>query len=356
MGKWHLGGGNFLPENFGFDVNIGGCEWGHPSYGYFSPYHIPTLEDGPEGEYLTDRLTDEAIELIRKAPDDKPFFLNFCHYAVHNPIQAKPEDILKFQEKASRMRLDRTEALIEGEHFHTINKKDQCVKRRIVQSDPNYAAMIWNLDWNIGRLRNALEQEGHGRDTIVIFTSDNGGLSTSEGSPTCNFPAAEGKGWMYEGGTLVPAWVWWPGHVAAGSSCAVPITTPDFYPTLLDVAGMAPEEGQACDGVSILPLLQGKEIPERPVFWHYPHYGNQGGTPGGSVRLGKYKLIEFYEDGKTVLFNLEQDISESRDVSEEEPEIASRLKKMLHDWRQNTGAVMPQRNADYEKEWNSVEA
>ena len=113
--------------------------------------------DGPEGEYLTDRLTDEAIELIRKAPDDKPFFLNFCHYAVHNPIQAKPEDILKFQEKASRIRLDRTEALIEGEHFHTINKKDQCVKRRIVQSDPNYAAMIWNLDWNIGRLRNALE-------------------------------------------------------------------------------------------------------------------------------------------------------------------------------------------------------
>ena len=276
VGKWHLGGGNYLPENFGFDLNIGGCEWGHPSYGYFSPYHIPTLEDGPEGEYLTDRLTDEAIELIRKAPDDKPFFLNFCHYAVHNPIQAKPEDILKFQEKASRMRLDRTEALIEGEHFHTINKKDQCVKRRIVQSDPNYAAMIWNLDWNIGRLRNALEQEGHGRDTIVIFTSDNGGLSTSEGSPTCNFPAAEGKGWMYEGGTLVPAWVWWPGHVAAGSSCAVPITTPDFYPTLLDVAGLAPEEGQVCDGVSILPLLQGKEIPERPVFWHYPHYGNQG--------------------------------------------------------------------------------
>ena len=356
VGKWHLGGGNYLPENFGFDLNIGGCEWGHPSYGYFSPYHIPTLEDGPEGEYLTDRLTDEAIELIRKAPDDKPFFLNFCHYAVHNPIQAKPEDILKFQEKASRMRLDRTEALIEGEHFHTINKKDQCVKRRIVQSDPNYAAMIWNLDWNIGRLRNALEQEGHGRDTIVIFTSDNGGLSTSEGSPTCNFPAAEGKGWMYEGGTLVPAWVWWPGHVAAGRSCAVPINTPDFYPTLLDVAGLAPEEGQVCDGISILPLLQGKEIPERPVFWHYPHYGNQGGTPGGSVRLGKYKLIEFYEDGKTVLFNLEQDISESRDVSEEEPEIASRLKKMLHDWRQSTGAVMPQRNADYEKEWNPVEA
>ena len=160
---------------------------------------------------------------------------------------------------------------------------------------------------------------------------------------------------MYEGGTLVPAWVWWPGHVAAGSSCAVPITTPDFYPTLLDVAGLAPEEGQVCDGVSILPLLQGKEIPERPVFWHYPHYGNQGGTPGGSVRLGKYKLIEFYEDGKTVLFNLEQDISESRDVSEEEPEIASRLKKMLHDWRESTGAVMPQRNADYGKEWNSVE-
>lgn len=218
------------------------------------------------------------------------FFLNFCHYAVHNPIQAKPEDILKFQEKASRMRLDRTEALIEGEHFHTINKKDQCVKRRIVQSDPNYAAMIWNLDWNIGRLRNALEQEGHGRDTIVIFTSDNGGLSTSEGSPTCNFPAAEGKGWMYEGGTLVPAWVWWPGHVAAGSSCAVPITTPDFYPTLLDVAGLAPEEGQVCDGVSILPLLQGKEIPERPVFWHYPHYGNQGGNSGRKRTAGKIQI------------------------------------------------------------------
>ena len=208
VGKWHLGGGNFLPENFGFDVNIGGCEWGHPSYGYFSPYHIPTLEDGPEGEYLTDRLTDEAIELIRKAPDDKPFFLNFCHYAVHNPIQAKPEDILKFQEKASRMRLDRTEALIEGEHFHTINKKDQCVKRRIVQSDPNYAAMIWNLDWNIGRLRNALEQEGHGRDTIVIFTSDNGGCLHGFGGPDMLRREARAP---YRSPRLIfilPCWTW----------------------------------------------------------------------------------------------------------------------------------------------------
>ena len=347
VGKWHLGTEPFYPENQGFDVNIGGGHQGHPWQGYFSPWNLHNLEDGPEGEYLTDRLTDEAIQLIR-AHTGGPFFLNLWHYAVHNPIQAKPEDILRFTEKSKRMGLDQINPFVEGEFFPTEHKRHLRVQRRVIQSDPGYAAMIYNLDWNTGRLIQALEEENLLEDTLIVFTSDNGGLATSEGSPTSNLPLAEGKGWMYEGGNRVPLFFVWPGVIPSEASCSTPFSSPDLYPTLLDLAGLPLRPVQHCDGFSFASLLrQEGEIKEHPVFWHYPHYGNQGGTPACAIRLGVYKLIEFFEDGRLELYHLGEDIGERRDISAQQPEIVQNLHSLLVDWRSGTGGILPLPNPDW---------
>ncbi len=346
VGKWHLGGREYYPEHFGFDRNIGGCSWGHPNQGYFAPYGIETLPEGPEGEYLTDRLTDEAVRLLdehREEGGEKPFFLNLCYYAVHTPIQAKEEDIARFEEKARRLGLDRQQALEEGEEFRTVDKAGKRVVRRKVQSDPVYAAMIWNLDQNVGRLLEALERNGQAQDTVVVFTSDNGGLATAEGSPTCNAPAAEGKGWMYEGGTRVPLLVRYPAMIKPGSRCETSVTTPDFYPTFLELAGSAPKKGCGVDGRSMVPLFRQEAVEERPIFWHYPHYGNQGGQPGASVLLGKWKLIEFYEDGCEELYDLERDLPERENLIEKYPETAEKLRGLLHQWQKEAGALFPEK-------------
>ncbi|PXX53575.1 arylsulfatase A-like enzyme [Hungatella effluvii] len=350
VGKWHLGGREYYPDHFGFDVNIGGCSWGHPHEGYFSPYGIETLPEGPEGEYLTDRITDEAVRLLkeRKAGGSrKPFYMNLCHYAVHTPIQVKDEDRERFEKKAREQGLDQETALVEGELHHTEDKKGRRVVRRVIQSDPSYAGMIWNLDQNIGRLLDALSECGEEENTVVVFTSDNGGLATSEGSPTCNLPASEGKGWVYEGGTRVPLIVKYPGHVAPGSRCDVPVTTPDFYPTFLELSGVPQKAGIPIDGRSIVPLLAGNHMPERPVFWHYPHYGNQGGTPAASVVLGDYKYIEFFEDGRGELYDLKADFSETNNICENMPEMAARLRMLLHGWQREVCARFPEVNEAY---------
>ncbi|MHC4561547.1 MAG: sulfatase [Planctomycetota bacterium] len=349
VGKWHLGPREYWPENHGFDVNIAGCECGMPEQGYFSPWGFPTLEDGPEGEYLTDRLTDEVIRLLRDNGDD-PFFLYFPTYLVHTYIQAKEDDIAHFEAKAERMGLDKVVALVEGENFPCEHKRDQHIVRRVVQSDATYAAMIKCLDDNIGRLMAALEELGKADDTLIVFTSDNGGLATAEGSPTCNAPLAEGKGWMYEGGTREPLLVRWPGKIEAGSTCDTPVTSPDFFPTLLEAAGLDPMPEQHCDGESILPLLTGQggqELADRAIYWHYPHYGNQGGTPGSSVREGDWKLIEFFEDGRLELYNLRDDIAEDNDVAGQFPDITQRLGDKLAAWRESVEAQIPQPNPDW---------
>ncbi len=346
VGKWHLGGEEFYPDKFGFEKNIGGCSWGHPHCGYFSPYNIETLENGPDGEYLTDRITDEAINLI-ESDEERPFFMSLCHYAVHTPIQAKPEDIARFEKKAHDLGLDKEEAIIKGEHINR-GRYEKYVERRVIQSDPAYAAMLWNLDQNIGRLVDALEKSGKADNTVIFFTSDNGGLSTSEGSPTCNLPASEGKGWMYEGGVRVPMFVVYPNHIKEFTRCDVPVTTPDFYPTILELAGLDAEPEAHCDGVSIAPLLYGKSMPERPIFWHYPHYGNQGGTPGSSVVLGKYKLIEFFERPESPeLYDLETDFSEKYNIADKMPEKVSEMLDMLHKWQDDVCAKFPEKNPDY---------
>lgn len=344
VGKWHLGGGDFSPQYQGFDVNIGGGSQGHPWRGYFSPWELPNLPDGSQGEYLTDRLTEEAIRLIHSQRTG-PFFLNLWHYAVHTPIQAKTEDVDRFTLKARQMGLDRVDPFEVGEYFPTEHKRHLRVTRRTVQSDPVYAAMIYNLDWNIGRLLQALKESGQAQDTVIAFTSDNGGLATSEGSPTCNAPLAEGKGWMYEGGNRVPLFFVWPGVIPAGVTTSVPFSSPDLYPTLLELAGLPLQTEQHCDGLSFTPLLQGGAAPEeRPIFWHYPHYGNQGGTPACAVRLGEFKLIEFFEDCHLELYDLSRDIREQENIAAQQPAKTRELHELLVAWRTRIKGKLPQPN------------
>ena len=345
VGKWHLGDEEHYPEKYGYEKNIGGCSWGHPHQGYFSPYGIHTLPEGPEGEYLTDRITDEAIRLIESG-EERPFFLSLCHYTVHTPIQAKQKDIDRFLEKAKAIE-EKEQVLVTGEPIPS--HLDQRVIRRMVQSNATYAAMIWNLDENIGRLMDALERSGKADNTIVVFTSDNGGLATAEGSPTCNLPAREGKGWMYEGGTRVPLFVWYPRLVKPNTCCRTAVTTSDFYPTFMDLIGAAERTPEDVEGVSLLPLLQGEPIEERAMYWHYPHYGNQGGTPGASVVLGRWKLIEFFEDHRCELYDLETDLSEQNDVAARHPEKVEKLRSMLHAWQDSAGALFPAVNEDWDE-------
>lgn len=348
VGKWHIGSSDYYPENHGFDVNIGGCHWGCPKNGYFSPYNIENLTDGPEGEYLTDRLTNDAISLIKDRDQDKPFFMNLSHYTVHTPLEAKEEDIKYYKNKAQKLGLDQLDPFIEGE-FHPCDHKSHIrVKRRIIQSDPTYAAMVGNLDENIGKVLTCLDQEGLMDNTLIVFTSDNGGLATSEGSPTCNKPLNEGKGWMYEGGVREPLIVHWPNQVNKGLVCHEPVTSPDFYPTLLEAAGLDLIPEQHVDGVSLIPLLkEDKDFERGPIFWHYPHYGNQGGSPGSSVRNGRYKLIEFFEDQRLELYDLQDDLSELQDISATHTDVTTSMHKSLMDWRLSVEALIPKPNPDY---------
>jgi arylsulfatase A-like enzyme len=348
VGKWHLGGQDYWPDRHGFEVNVAGCDWGMPKKGYFAPWGIPTLADGEDGQYLTDRLADEAIALIRRRDPARPFFLNLWTYAVHIPIQAKRPHIEKYAAKAAAAGLDKVAAFAEGEFFPCDHKRDRRIVRRLVQSDPAYAAMVEILDENVGRILAALEAEGIAESTAVFFTSDNGGLATAESSPTSNAPLAEGKGWMYEGGTREPLIVRWPGVVRAGSACGECVTSPDFYPTILAMAGLEPLAEQHADGVSFLPLLRGSAALDREaIYWHYPHYSNQGGTPGSSIRMGEWKLIEFFEDGKLELYNLRDDLSEDRDLAVADAGRARRMQKLLADWRQKVAAAIPRPNPDY---------
>jgi arylsulfatase A-like enzyme len=338
VGKWHLGPRRCWPDQHGFDVNIGGCDWGMPK-SYFSPYACPTLEDGPDGEYLTDRLTDEAISLIESA-DERPFFLNLWHYAVHIPIDAPPELVGKYRRKAADLGLDGIDPFDVGEPFGVWHQRATRITRRTMQSDPDYAAMIENLDANVGRLLDALERVGKASNTIVIFTSDNGGLSTAEGSPTTNAPLSEGKGWVDEGGVREPFIVRWPGVVDPGTEIHEPITSPDLYPTLLRIAGLTPMPEQHVDGVDVSPLLRGEPMRRGPIYFHYPHYSNQGGRPASAVRNGRWKLVLDWETGGSRLFDLESDISEERDLAATEPDVAGGLEGDLRQWVEESPAAL----------------
>jgi arylsulfatase A-like enzyme len=339
VGKWHLGPRRCWPDQHGFDVNVAGCDWGHPK-SYFSPYACPTLEDGPDGEYLTDRLTDESIALIEGA-DDRPFFLNLWHYAVHIPIDSPAELVEKYEHKARATGLDTIDPFEIGEPFGVWHQRSARITRRTIQSDPSYAAMVESLDTNIGRLLAALENLGRADNTLVLFTSDNGGLSTAEGSPTCNAPLSEGKGWLSDGGIREPLIARWPGVIAPGSRVDEPVTSPDFYPTLLAAAGLAPRPEQHVDGRDFGPALRGEDFGRGPIYFHYPHYSNQGGRPSSAIRDGRWKLIHHWETNRSELFDLDTDLGEAADLAAERPKIVAMLQADLLSWVEDGSAVVP---------------
>ena len=339
IGKWHMGGKPFYPQHQGFDINVAGNRTGSPAGGYFSPYKNPQLPDGPKGEYLTDRLTDEALKFL-DAARDKPFLLYLSHYAVHTPIQAKKDLVQQYKAKAGRLPPPK------GPRYLPEGK----TQARQVQDHPVYAAMVRSMDESVGRVMKKLEDLGIAGRTAVFFMSDNGGLSTSEGHPTSNVPLRAGKGWLYEGGIREPMIIKWPGVAKPGATCSVPVTSTDFYPTMLEMAGLALRPEQHRDGVSLAPLLKGRGVlPRKAIYWHYPHYSPQGGSPSGAVREGDYKLIESFEDSRLELYNLAKDIGEKHDLAAELPDLAARLRKMLHDWRGAVDARMPRPNPDFKE-------
>lgn len=333
-GKWHLGPDSIhWPENQGFDVNKGGWRAGSPSAhgggGYFSPYNNPRLSDGPEGEYLPFRLADEAEQFIEDHRDE-PFFAYLSFYEVHNPRQAPDSLVEKYRQKRERLGLDDA---TEFEEIEQVWETDEPRRVRVVQGHPVYAAMVEALDQATGQVLETLSENGLSDNTVVVFTSDNGGLSTSEGHNTSNRPLRGGKGWVYEGGIREPYVIHWPGVTAPGSATDVPATSMDFYPTLLEIAGLPMRPEQHKDGVSLVPALRGEpSVGRDALYWHYPHYSNQGGFPGGAVRMGPWKLVEDYEDGSVQLFNLEADLEEQNDVAAQHPERVDRMRQRLHDW------------------------
>ena len=320
IGKWHLGPESCRPDKQGFDLNVGGYDRGQPP-SYFSPYKIPTLTEGPDGEFLTDRLTDEAVKFI-ESNRTRPFFLYLPHYAVHTPLMGKPEVITKYKAKTDP---------------------------KAPHRNATYAALVESVDDSVGRLMSKLDELSLSANTLFVFTSDNGGLI----GPTANPPLRAGKGSAYEGGVRVPLIVRWPGQVKPGSTCATPVITPDFYPTFLAAAGISPSASSAVDGENILPLLKESGPLRRvTIYWHYPHYHPGGATPYSALRQGDFRLVEFYEDQRIELYNLKDDIGESRDLAADQPEKAQALRKNLHGWLKATGAQLPTINpqADPDKD------
>jgi arylsulfatase A-like enzyme len=330
IGKWHLGGEGFLPQDQGFDINIAGNHRGSPA-SYFYPYgdpqgrHVPHLQEGgKQGEYLTDRLVSEAISFISEG-GEQPFFLYLPFYTVHIPIQGKPEKIRKYEDKLER------------------------ISSR--WNNPHYAAMVESLDENVGRLIARLDELNISDNTFILFTSDNGGLTVKEGKhtpATTNYPLKAGKGYLYEGGIREPMIIRYPSSVREGFVSDVAVTSNDIYPTILELADLAPGE---MDGMSLMPVIRGENMgSDRILYWHYPHYSNQGGTPGGAIRKGTYKLIEFFEDDHIELYNLEKDIGETTDIKDKYPEIARELLDLLNDWQAKSGAEMPASNPVYRED------
>lgn len=326
-GKWHLGGDGFGPLEQGFDVNVAGHHRGGP-YGpgkYFHPFGMPGLES-EEGDHLPARLAEETVDFIR-ARKDEPWFAMLSFYSVHTPLMGRPDLVETYERKRAALGLE-AEWGKEGER-----------KVRLVQEHAVYAAMVEAMDEAAGVVLDALEELELAEDTLVIFLSDNGGLSTSEGHPTSNLPLRAGKGWLYEGGIREPCVIRWPGR-AAPSTCSVPISTIDVMPTVLDCLGhpLLPEEHR--DGVSLRPLLEGRGLgAERSLYWHYPHWGNQGGAPGSAIRRGNHKLIQWSEPGRAPEFyDLAADPSESRSDPKVRPELYGQMLRDLEAWRASVGA------------------
>ncbi len=342
MGKWHLGAGETGgPLTQGYDINIGGNHTGSPRGGHFSPYENETLMDGPDDEYLTDRLTDEAISFINTQSASKPFYLQLSHYAVHTPIQAPERTIKKYNNRTA----------------------DE------YNNNPTYGAMVDHVDQSISRIMTALSEKGFDKNTVVILTSDNGGYG-----PATQAPDLRGaKGMPYEGGNRVPMVIRMPDNQGSGRLIKEPVNSVDFYPTLIELAGGSMPSNQIADGKSLVPLLEDENGFERDaIFFHFPAYlqpyvgsTTWRATPYGSIRMERFKLIEFFEFGQLELYDLDQDLKETTNIALDKPEITAKLYKRMLEWREETDAPVPTLlNVEYDPNfapdgyitWSDVEA
>ncbi len=382
FGKWHLGEEPSGPLTHGFDLQVPKWNKGWPKSGYHAPFEMEGLE-GSKGDYLTDRLCDEALNYIEKNKD-RPFFLYLSHFAVHDPIQGRLDLVRKYRRKLAKMRRSEgADFVLEGnpDDANPVSREqlddlieqashqgyrvfaDRTVKIKQRQDNVEFAAMVEAMDESLGRVLDKLKATGLADNTIVIFFSDNGGMSAAnfwnperqvaesrldEAYSTSNLPLRGAKGWLYEGGIRVPMIVKWPGHGNKGAVCEEPVISTDFYPAILEMAGLPSLPDQHVDGVSFVPALKGEPFDRKAIYWHFPHYSNHGmQSPGGAIRLGDYKLLEYFENNTVQLFNLKADPGEQNDLARTQPKKAAELLKMLQVWRQEVSAqMMPTNQAD----------
>ncbi|GAA5224951.1 sulfatase [Membranihabitans marinus] len=336
IGKWHLGNFDYYPENHGFDINIGGTAWGAPDT-YWFPFggnnyqkqlrYIPGMElISQKGDYLTDRMTDRALEII-EAKQDQPFFIHMSYHNPHTPMEGKPDYVEYFKKK---------------------------VRPSMRHKNYIYAAMIASLDENVGRILDRVKALGQEDNTIIIFISDNGGrVGTFQDWETVanNEPLRSGKGSLYEGGIRVPMIVKWPGHTEGRGEIDEAAITNDIYPTIVDMLGLDPVKEQTVDGVSLVGLMENKDevLDRTTLFWHFPHYYTTT-TPANAVRKGDWKLIHYFEDDRLELYNLSNDIEEKVDLAEKYEDKANELYELLQGWREETKVQYPSFNQDYRPE------
>ncbi len=333
-GKWHLGGDGHLPTDQGFDINIGGFNRGSPPGGYYAPWNNPYLEAGEEGEYLTERLTSETIDFMTDRDPGRPFLVFLSYYNVHTPIQPWRREIDRYRQLK--------ETLFGETTIAPIPERDGLSRAR--QDNPDYASMVAAVDASVGKLTAALRNHEIDDNTVVIFFSDNGGLCTlRRPGPTTNLPLRSGKGWLYEGGIREPMIIRAPGVTRPNTVCDHPVVSTDFYPTILELAGLPMDPERHADGTSLVPLLRGASgLPPRDLHWHYPHYHGSTWKPGAAIRSGNWKLIEFYEYREFELYDLSADVGETTNLANEFPGIAADLRSRLARWQQSMGAKMPE--------------
>ena len=346
-GKWHLGDSTSWPEDHGFEINKGGWDAGSPKGGFFAPWKNPNLSSGQDGENLSMRLAKETSEFIKSNnPNEtgQPFFAYLAFYAVHGPIQTTKEKWAKYRQKAEELGI--ADQGFKMGHFLPI---------RQVQDNPVYAGLVEAMDDAVGEVLSTLDQLDLADNTVVVFTSDNGGVAAGDAFATSNLPLRAGKGYQFEGGIREPYFIKVPGLTDGGLTTTIPATGTDFYPTFLELAGLDLKPDQHVDGQSLVPVLKGNEINERPLIWHYPHYGNQGGEPSSIIRVGDWKLIHYFEDGHNELYNLKNDLEENRDLALENTETVNDLNKKLFDLLNEMGARFPDKDpmhdAEEEKEY-----
>ncbi len=390
FGKWHLGEEPDSTRRNGFDIHVPDWNKGWPNTTYFSPYGMKGLEGGAKGEYLTDRLTAEALKWVEENRD-KPFFLYLSHFAVHDPVQGRPDLVAEYETQFKRTSYEGLPYILEGNPddpnplsrevlkellsdkryrgFSLLPNRTVKIKQR--QDNPEFAAMVQSMDQSLGRVLAKLKELNLDDKTIVVFFSDNGGMSAANlGNParripprnlnlaysTSNLPWRGGKGWLYEGGIREPLIIYVPDGARNGGVTDAPVMSTDFYATFSELLGFpaAPQAPGGVDGVSLASLLRGdkraeERLADRALYWHWPHYSNHGAqSPGGAIRLGDYKLIEYYENNTVQLFNLRSDPGETRDVALSRPEKTAELLAKLHAWRRSVNAAMPMPNPAYD--------